>query len=114
MIRFYVNGSLVASSPETTPITTSTNPLFIGGDQTMGQFFDGLIDEIRIYNVALTQAQIQADMDQHYVPLSFTSGSGTLNVQTPANGNLAPPGHYVLFILDTNGVPSVGSIVNIQ
>jgi hypothetical protein len=54
------------------------------------------------------------NMDQHYVPLSFTAGSGTLNVQTPPNGNLAPPGHYILFILDTNGVPSVGSIVNIQ
>jgi len=54
------------------------------------------------------------NMDQRYVPLSFTVGSGTLNVQTPPNGNLAPPGHYMLFIVDTNGVPSVGSIVNIQ
>src|SRR3989441_20994 len=62
MIRFYVNGALVASAPETTPITTSTNPLFIGGDQTQGQFFNGLIDEVRVYNRALTLAEIQADM----------------------------------------------------
>jgi len=54
------------------------------------------------------------NMDQRYVSLSFTAGSGTVNVQTPANGNLAPPGHYLFFILDTNGVPSLGSIVNIQ
>ena len=63
MIRLYVNGVAVANSPETTPITTSTNPLFIGGDQTMGQYFNGIIDEIRVYNVALTPAQIQADMN---------------------------------------------------
>ena len=62
MIRFYVNGVLVASSPETFSITTSTNPLCIGGDPTQGQFFNGIIDEVRVYNVALTAAQIQTDM----------------------------------------------------
>lgn len=61
--QFYINGLLVASSPETSAITTSTNPLFIGGDQTQGQYFNGLIDEVRVYNVALTQGQIQADMN---------------------------------------------------
>ena len=42
------------------------------------------------------------------------AGGGTLSVQTPANANLAPPGHYMLFILNTNGVPSVASIVQLQ
>jgi glucose/arabinose dehydrogenase/chitodextrinase len=63
MIRLYVNGLMVASAPETHPLTTSTNPLFIGGDQTYGQYFNGRIDEVRVYNVPLTQAQIQADMN---------------------------------------------------
>jgi hypothetical protein len=53
------------------------------------------------------------NMSQYYVPLTFTAGSGLLNVQAPANSNLAPPGHYMLFILNTNGVPSVASIVNL-
>jgi fibronectin type 3 domain-containing protein len=52
--------------------------------------------------------------NQRIVPLTFTAGSGTLSVQTPANANLAPPGHYMLFILNTNGVPSVASIVHLQ
>jgi hypothetical protein len=52
--------------------------------------------------------------NQRIVPLSFTAGAGTLSVQTPANANLAPPGHYMLFILNTNGVPSVASIVQLQ
>ena len=69
-LKLYVNGALVASLPETGLITTSTNPLFIGGDQTMGQFFNGMIDEVRVYNIALNQAQIQADMN---TPLGYVS-----------------------------------------
>ncbi|WP_349260739.1 galactose oxidase-like domain-containing protein [Actinocrinis sp.] len=48
------------------------------------------------------------------MPLQFSAAAGTLSVQTPANANLAPPGHYMLFILNTNGVPSVASIVQLQ
>jgi Domain of unknown function (DUF1929)/Concanavalin A-like lectin/glucanases superfamily/Bacterial Ig domain/Glyoxal oxidase N-terminus len=54
------------------------------------------------------------DMDQRYVPLTFTTGSQSLSVQTPANANLAPPGHNMLFIVDTMGVPSVAATLNIQ
>jgi hypothetical protein len=53
------------------------------------------------------------NMDQRLVGLSFTAGSGTLTVTAPANANLAPPGWYLIFILDTNGVPSVGKFVKI-
>ena len=51
------------------------------------------------------------DQDQRFQFLNFTKGSGTLNVTAPASSNLAPPGYYMLFILDANGVPSVASIV---
>jgi Domain of unknown function (DUF1929)/Fibronectin type III domain/Galactose oxidase, central domain len=54
----------------------------------------------------------QMDMDQHFVPLTFTSGSGTLNVQMPAAG-MAPPGNYMLFIVNAAGVPSVASFIRI-
>jgi uncharacterized repeat protein (TIGR01451 family) len=72
IIKFYINGALVASSPETGSITISTNPLFIGGDQSQGQYFNGIIDEIRVYNRALTVAEIQSDMS---TPLAASSGS---------------------------------------
>jgi hypothetical protein len=36
------------------------------------------------------------------------TGPGTLNVETPPNANLAPPGWYLLFILDSDRVPSEG------
>jgi hypothetical protein len=44
------------------------------------------------------------NQNQRFLSLPFTTVSGALNVQAPANANLAPPGHYMLFILDTNGI----------
>jgi fibronectin type 3 domain-containing protein len=61
-VRFYLNGTQVGSAARSGSIVTSTNPLQIGGDSIYGQHFQGMIDEVRVYNVALTPAQIQTDM----------------------------------------------------
>ena len=53
------------------------------------------------------------DQNQRLNHLNFSPGSGGLNVTAPANANLAPPGHYMLFLVNKNGVPSVASIVRI-
>lgn len=53
------------------------------------------------------------NMDQRYVPLSFTTGRGTLTMTAPANINIAPPGYYMLFIVNSDGVPSVAPILNV-
>jgi len=52
--------------------------------------------------------------DQRYVPLTFSAGSNSLQVNPPASANLAPPGHYMLFILDAAGVPSVAAWVELR
>ena len=51
------------------------------------------------------------DMNQRFQYLNFTAGAGKVTVQAPANANLAPPGDYMLFLVDTNGVPSVASFI---
>ena len=53
------------------------------------------------------------DQSARRVSLPFTVSNGTLNVQAPANGGDAPPGPYMLFIVNSNGVPSVASWVNL-
>jgi hypothetical protein len=45
--------------------------------------------------------------------LSFTPGAGTLDITAPGNANIAPPGHYLLFLVNSSGVPSIGSIVQL-
>jgi Domain of unknown function (DUF4082)/Galactose oxidase-like, Early set domain/Bacterial Ig-like domain/Fibronectin type III domain len=53
------------------------------------------------------------DESARRVSLSFTASSGALNVQAPATGGDAPPGNYMLFIVNSNGVPSVASWVDL-
>ncbi len=54
------------------------------------------------------------NMEQRYIPLSFTAGATSLTAIAPANANIAPPGYYMLFILDANGVPSIASMISVQ
>jgi hypothetical protein len=54
------------------------------------------------------------NQDQRFLQLPFTVSGGTLNVQAPANANLAPPGYYMLFILNASGVPSVAAMLQLQ
>ena len=65
---------------------------------------------VLVRNGAVTHA---FDMDQRVVGLAFTAGVGTLTVTGPPNGNIAPPGYYMLFLLDNTGVPSIASFVQV-
>lgn len=62
VFKFYLNGSEVASKNLTGIISTSAGQLKIGGNSVWGEYFKGLIDEVRIYNKALTPGEIATDM----------------------------------------------------
>jgi hypothetical protein len=54
------------------------------------------------------------DMEQRMVGLGFTTGpAGSLLVTSPPNVNVAPPGYYMLFLLNRRGVPSVARFVQL-
>ncbi len=61
-MRLYVDGQLVLTQAETRRIRNSGSPFQIGESINGGRFFSGHIDDVRIWNVARTQAQIRADM----------------------------------------------------
>jgi hypothetical protein len=75
--RLYINGVQVSTRNQTGSTAVGTGVLRIGGNNPFGEFFKGLIDEVRIYNKVLTQAQIQTDMNTPINP----SGSGLLREQ---------------------------------
>jgi hypothetical protein len=54
------------------------------------------------------------DMGQRANTLTFTRTASGVSVTVPANSSQAPPGYYMLFILNRNGVPSTGTIVKVQ
>jgi len=53
------------------------------------------------------------DQNTRYVPLTFSQASGGLTVTAPVDGNLAPPGYYMLFLVNSSGVPSVAPILQV-
>src|SRR5205085_11603824 len=53
-LRLYVNGTQVASKATSGAIVATTGALRIGGNKIWGEYFKGLIDDVRIYNRALS------------------------------------------------------------
>src|SRR5207248_11205527 len=53
------------------------------------------------------------NQEQRFLPLTFAAASGGVNVTFPSNANLSPPGYYMLFLLNSAGVPSVARIIRI-
>lgn len=85
---------------------------------TTGTSFDvttpaaGQITHVRL--VKLGSVTHAFDANTMAVSLEFTTGDGTISVTAPPNLNVAPPGHYLLFVLNRNGVPSSGRIIRVQ
>ena len=53
------------------------------------------------------------DMNQRYITLPFAVLPGRLQLTVPSNPNICPPGHYMLFLVNRSGVPSVAKIVQV-
>ena len=54
------------------------------------------------------------DMDQRFMNLTMSAGAGSVQLQSPSNANVAPPGMYMVFLIDDKGVPSVGHTVKVE
>jgi hypothetical protein len=93
-------------------ITSASAGASYGGNITVSTPDAGSISSVNL--VSLGADTHQMDMNQHFVPLSFTANGSTLSVQAPASSALAPPGYYMLFIVNDKGVPSVASMVQMS
>jgi hypothetical protein len=79
--------------------------------------------EIRVFKKSATIKSV-AMIQQHpvthnhqwnrYVDLWFKEDGGELIVQAPAVPGLAPPGHYMVFVVNEEGVPSVGKHIQLK
>jgi concanavalin A-like lectin/glucanase superfamily protein len=68
VLRFYVNGVQVSTGNYSGSMAASTGSLRIGGNSVWGEWFGGLIDEVRVYRRALTATEVTADMNAPVVP----------------------------------------------
>jgi galactose oxidase len=70
------------------------------------------IEEVRWIRLASVTHAFDANARANR--LEFSPAASGIVVEAPAGPNQAPPGHYVLYILNRNGVPSTGTIIQIQ
>jgi hypothetical protein len=68
----------------------------------------------RVSLVRLGSVTHAFDQNGRFLELQFSRGSSGLSVTAPANPNLAPPGHYLLFVLNRNGVPSAAKVIRLR
>ncbi|MEU4407902.1 LamG domain-containing protein [Streptosporangium sp. NPDC023963] len=73
-LRLYIDGELDRSMPVAGAVRAGDGSLHIGGHPAWGAYFKGAIDEVRVYNVARTRAQIQLDMNN---PITGTDAPPT-------------------------------------
>ena len=103
-LRLYVNGTQVGQLLYTGSITTSNAVLRIGGNSVRAEWFQGLIDEVRIYNRALSAAEVQSDM---------TRSVGVVDTTPPsAPANLAGTGSTSSVLLNWNASSDAVGVVH--
>ena len=68
----------------------------------------------KVHLIRLSSVTHSFNQEQRIARLQFSIGSGVVDAIAPANPNLAPPGYYMLFIVDSTGVPSEAKIVHLS
>jgi len=104
------NRPQITSQPFTTPLAYNT-PFQVGYTSSAG-----ISSAVLVRPGSVTHA---FNMEQRVIALCGATSpcsalSNTLNLTTPPNGNIAPPGYYMLFLIDSAGVPSVATFIHLS
>ncbi len=65
----------------------------------------------KIHLIKLGSVTHSTNQEQRLIPLEFSRAGNSLQVRAPTTRNIAPPGHYMLFIVDDQGVPSESAMI---
>jgi hypothetical protein len=108
---FNADGTLASRS------VITNAPTHVGYGQTFFVQTPNAAEIAKVTWLRLGSVTHDFNQDQRINRLTFSVTPGTpsgLDVTAPANANLAPPGHYMLFLVDTQGVPSVATIMQVE
>lgn len=94
------------------PAITSA-PSTVEHNSTMDFVSPNAADITKVTLSSLASVTHTADWNQRFMELSFTRNGDTLTINTPANANLAPENYYMIFLVNSAGVPSMAKIVKL-
>ena len=83
--RFYVNGNLVSSRPLSANIAARDSLLHMAADARPSQFFNGTLDDVRLYNRAQSQSEVQTDMNTPLSAPAFDPTAPSVTITSPPN-----------------------------
>jgi len=108
----FTNAGAFAPRPTIASITSNPVPLSYGQNFNVSVSSAAKIQRVTFIKTASVTHSF--NFEQRFMELSFTAAAaGVLKVQAPSSRFLAPPGNYLLFVIDSQGVPSVAKIVQI-
>ena len=84
--RIIINGVQDQSIGQTVVPASNTNPLYLGQFGGGNDFMNGVLDDVRIYNISLTTAQIAADSATPVGGVQSDTTAPTVSMTAPANG----------------------------
>lgn len=64
--------------------------------------------------ITSSRTNFESTVGQRFIELTFDDLANGVSVKMPTSANIAPPGHYILYLIDNKGVPSKGHIINIS
>jgi hypothetical protein len=96
------------------PTISGVSPMTVGYGGTMSVTTPNAAQITEVRWIRLGSVTHAFDMGQRANILDFAATVTGIDVIAPDDPNIAPPGYYQLFILNRNGVPSVGKIVHVQ
>ncbi|GAB2951731.1 hypothetical protein GCM10027048_15910 [Hymenobacter coalescens] len=94
-VKIFIDGAKVLDQPQTGAVATNANPLTLGSQPGWGEYYNGQLDELRLWSVARTEAQILADYNKTVLATQpglaayyrLDEGSGTAFVDYTSHGN---------------------------
>jgi hypothetical protein len=100
-------------SGELAPRPSITHVDELNYDASFNVDFSGAADVSRVVLIRTGSVTHSFNSDQRFLELDFSKSGNSLTVQVPEKPELAPPGYYMLFIFDEDGVPSEAKIVSL-
>ena len=94
--------------------TITAAPATVGYNQTFTVETPYAAQITQVTWIRLASVTHAFDQSGRLNTLSFTRTATGLSVQAPSGPTKAPPGHYMLFIMNRNGVPSVGRSIQVD
>lgn len=99
--------------PTARPVITTQPPATVANGETFFVGTSGAGSEPRVSLVRLPSVTHGFNQDQRQLFLTPTLASGGVFVTVPSSPNEIPPGYYMLFVLNSDDVPSIAAIVQV-